>query len=161
MEGHWKKQFNYDYLGSHSIDKETIATISKIDMVDLVTSQGKKERCMTILFKEFDKPMIVNRTNAKAIEKVCNSPMLEDWFDKQVYLYVEKGIKAFGESVDGLRIRDIKVEKMQYNTKVENAMLNAIKSGKYQQVESALHRYDIDNVKQHKLTKAIKDAKSK
>ena len=50
---------------------------------------------------------------------------------------------------------------MQYNTKVETAMLNAIKSGKYQQVESALHRYDIDNVQQHKLTKAIQDAKSK
>ena len=106
MNGHWKKQFNYDYLGSYSLDgkKEVVVTIFGVGTAKVTGQAGRKEDCFVVHFNEFDKPMILNRTNAKAIEKVAGSGLVEDWVGVGVTLYVEKGVKAFGDVVDALRI---------------------------------------------------------
>ena len=128
MKGHWKKQFNYEYLGSYSLDgnREVIATISKL-------SQEKV------------KGMILNRTNARAIEKVSGSGLIEDWLGVQVSLYVEKGVRAFGEVVDALRIRNRKPNRQTMTKEIELSMLDAIKQGKSAQVEQALIRYNMSD----------------
>ena len=158
MQGHWKKQFNYDYLGSYSLDgkKEAIVTISKLDTDKVTGQQGRKEDCFVVYFKEFDKPMILNRTNAKAIEKVAGSGLVENWIGTQVTLYVEQGVKAFGEVVDALRIRDKKPTRQKMTKEIETSMLDAIKSGKGPQVEQALIKYDMSSATQERISKALK-----
>ena len=158
MQGHWKKQFNYDYLGSYSLDgkKEAVVTITKLDTDKVTGQQGRKEDCFVVYFKEFDKPMILNRTNAKAIEKVASSGLVQDWVGVQVTLYVEQGVKAFGEVVDALRIRDKKPTKQKMTLDVETSMLDAIKQGKGKQVEQALIKYDITKAAQDRIAKALK-----
>ena len=81
MNGHWKKQFNYDYLGSYSLDgkKEVVVSIKGVGTAKVTGQSGRKEDCFVVNFNEFDKPMILNRTNAKAIEKVASSGLVEDW----------------------------------------------------------------------------------
>lgn len=158
MNGHWKKQFNYDYLGSYSLDgkKEAVVTITKLDTDKVTGQQGRKEDCFVVYFKEFDKPMILNRTNAKAIEKVAGSGLVQDWAGTQVTLYVEQGVKAFGEVVDALRIRDKKPSRQKMTKEIETSMLDAIKSGKGGQVEQALLRYECSVEQKSKITKALK-----
>lgn len=158
MQGHWKKQFNYDYLGSYSLDgkKEAIVTISKLDTDKVTGQQGRKEDCFVVYFNEFDKPMILNRTNAKAIEKVAGSGLVENWVGTQVTLYVEQGVKAFGEVVDALRIRDKKPTRQKMTKDIETSMLDAIKQGKSSQVEQALIKYDMSSATQEKISKALK-----
>jgi hypothetical protein len=158
MQGHWKKQFNYDYLGSYSLDgkKEVIVTISKLDTDKVTGQQGRKEDCFVVYFNEFDKPMILNRTNAKAIEKVAGSGLVENWAGTQVTLYVEQGVKAFGEVVDALRIRDKKPTRQKMTKEIETSMLDAIKSGKGAQVEQALIKYDMSGATQERISKALK-----
>ncbi len=158
MNGHWKKQFNYDYLGSYSLDgkKEAVVTITKLDTDKVTGQQGRKEDCFVVYFKEFDKPMILNRTNAKAIEKVSGSGLVEDWAGTQVTLYVEQGVKAFGEIVDALRIRDKKPSRQKMTKEIETSMLDAIKSGKGSQVEQALLRYECSVEQKSKISKALK-----
>ena len=68
-------------------------------------ADGKKEEC-TIMTIPPHKPMILNVTNQKALTKAIGSPFIEDWSDKTVTLYVAK-VRAFGETVDALRIRDM------------------------------------------------------
>ena len=158
MQGHWKKQFNYDYLGSYSLDgkKEAVVTIEKLGTDKVTGQQGRKEDCFVVYFKEFDKPMILNRTNAKAIEKVAGSGLVQDWSGTQVTLYVEQGVKAFGEVVDALRIRDKKPVKMKMTKDIETSMLDAIKQGKGSQVEQALLRYECSVDQKSKIAKALK-----
>jgi len=158
MNGHWKKQFNYDYLGSYSLDgkKEALVTITKLDTDKVTGQQGRKEDCFVVYFKEFDKPMILNRTNAKAIEKVAGSGLVQDWSGTQVTLYVEQGVKAFGEVVDALRIRDKKPSRQKMTKEIETSMLDAIKSGKGSQVEQALLRYECSIEQKSKISKALK-----
>ena len=158
MNGHWKKQFNYDYLGSYSLDgkKEALVTITKLDTDKVTGQQGRKEDCFVVCFKEFDKPMILNRTNAKAIEKVAGSGLVQDWVGTQVTLYVEQGVKAFGEIVDALRIRDKKPSRQKMTKEIETSMLDAIKSGKGSQVEQALLRYECSVEQKSNIGKALK-----
>jgi len=157
MNGHWKKQFNYDYLGSYSLDgkKEAVVTITKLDTDKVTGQQGRKEDCFVVYFKEFDKPMILNRTNAKAIEKVAGSGLVQDWAGTQVTLYVEQGVKAFGEVVDALRIRDKKPSRQKMTKEIETSMLDAIKSGKGSQVEQALIKYDMSGASMQRINDAL------
>jgi hypothetical protein len=102
---HWKKLFNYEYLGSYSIDGEDLVlTIASIDLEMVTGNNGKKEECTVCHFAENQKPMILNRTNCKTIEKLYKSPYKEDWIGKQIRIYSEK-VSAFGTVTDALRIR--------------------------------------------------------
>jgi len=163
MNGHWKKQFNYDYLGSYSLDgkREKVVTITKLDTDKVTGQQGRKEDCFVVYFKEFEKPMILNRTNAKAIEKVANSGLIQDWVGNEVTLYIENGVKAFGEIVDALRIRDKKPSKQVMSEEILNQMIFAIDSGKGIQVENAMSKYVITKKDHKSLAEAILKQKKK
>lgn len=106
---HWKKEFNYDYLGSYSLEdgKDVILTISNVKKEKVTGSNGKKEDCLVCYFSEkadWIKPMILNRTNCKTIEKIHGTPFIEEWKGKAVQIGVSR-VSAFGDEVDALRIR--------------------------------------------------------
>ncbi len=112
---HWKKYFNYDYLGTYSLEdgRDLILTIKNCKK-EMVTGQGgKKEECFVCYFTDHNKPMILNRTNCKIIEKIHNTPHVEEWTGKRVQLYRKEGIQAFGQTTDGLRIREFKPDLSQ------------------------------------------------
>lgn len=107
---HWKKNFNYNYLGSYSLNEgqEVVLTIVDVKKELVTSSTGQKEECTVAYFKEAvngeKKPMILNKTNCKIIEKVYGTPYIEEWKGKAVCIYTEN-VKAFGEYVDALRIK--------------------------------------------------------
>lgn len=106
---HWKKLTNPDYLGSYSFDpgQDKILTIAGVKIETITGTEGKKESCMVMRFQEPEKPLILNRTNSKMVAKVLGSPYIEDWSGKRIQLYVKAGVKAFGEVVDAVRVREI------------------------------------------------------
>lgn len=161
MKGHWKKQFNYDYLGSYSLDgkREVVVSIKGVGAAKVTGQNGRKEDCFVVHYNEMDKPMILNRTNAKAIEKVAGSGLVEDWVGVRVTLYVEKGVKAFGDVVDALRVRDRKPSQSKMTKEVEVAMIDAIKSGQVGQVELAVSKYTMSGTQEKSIMNALKEAK--
>lgn len=124
---HWKKNFNYDYLGAYSLPegKDIVVTIKhcKKEMVKGVG--GRKEECFVAYFTDANKPMILNRTNCKIISKLYETPYIEDWAGKKIQLYVAS-VEAFGDVTDALRVRDFKPKENQDNTQA----LEKIKSSK-------------------------------
>jgi hypothetical protein len=104
---HWKKNFNYDYMGSYSlpIGQELVVTIKETKKEKVVGQSGKKEECFVCYFTDSDKPMILNRTNCKIISKIYNTPFIEEWRGKKIQLYSAQ-VNAFGETTDALRVRD-------------------------------------------------------
>lgn len=103
---HWKKLSNPDYLGAYALDpgKDMILTIRSVAEENVIGADGKKEDCIVMRFQENVKPMIINATNAKTIQKIYHTPYIEDWAGCKIQLYVAQ-VKAFGEVVDALRIR--------------------------------------------------------
>lgn len=123
---HWKKEAGKDYLGSWSliigadandkpIYKEVIATITDIQKKAIPDMEGIKKgkndatkEEMLVYFAELDKPMVVHaKTNFKGLESACATPFIEKWIGKQVCVYVEKNVKAFGQITDALRIKPV------------------------------------------------------
>lgn len=128
----WKKTINKSYLGSWDlcvgadahdkpIYKDLIATVKDVK-VALVTDMEKvktnhnlkatKEELskeeLLVYFEEIDKPMIIHaKTNFQGLEAATGTPFIERWIGKQVCVYVEKNVKAFGTVTDALRIKAV------------------------------------------------------
>ena len=105
---HWKKLANPDYLGSYAFEpgQEMTLTIASVKEEMVTGADGKKEDCIVAHFRENVKPMILNRTNCKAISKLYKSPYIEDWAGKQIVIVVQQ-VKAFGDIVDALRVKPV------------------------------------------------------
>lgn len=106
---HWKKIVsdpNYIGEGDFQPGEEKIVTIDKVVSRETVkTAEGKSDRAV-VYFKEDEKPMILNVARSKSISKVTGSPYFEDWPGARIQLYVQFGIKAFGDVVNAVRVRD-------------------------------------------------------
>ena len=104
---HWKKLTNPDYLGAYALTpgEDLIVTIKEVTQADVIGTGGKKELKTVVKFVEEVKPMVLNRTNAKTITKLFKTPYLEQWRGKKIQIYIEHNIQAFGEVVDGIRVR--------------------------------------------------------
>lgn len=103
---HWKALANYDYLGAYSLEngKDKIVTIKKI-VTELVTGNaGRKDNCIVAYFSDEEKPMILNKTNCKTIQKIYGTPIIEEWVGKKIVLFASTTSLA-GETVECLRIR--------------------------------------------------------
>lgn len=104
---HWKKLTNPDYLGVYALepDQDLVVTIKSVANELVVGADGKKETCMVMRFMENVKPMVLNATNSKTIAKLFKTPYIEEWAGRRIQLYIQTGVKAFGDVVDALRIR--------------------------------------------------------
>lgn len=104
---HWKQLKNPDYIGAYALQpgEELILTIKSCGLEQVVGTDGKKQDCLVVHFVEDVKPMILNNTNAKTISKVHQTPYMEQWQGKQIQIFARR-IRAFGEDVDALRVRD-------------------------------------------------------
>lgn len=124
MSTHWKKQYNYEYMGSYSLPdgKDVVLTIKTTRKEKVTGNNGKKEECFVCYFNESDKPMILNRTNCKTITKVLNTPFIEEWEGKKIQIGIDS-VSAFGESVDALRVRNVKPQQKIVDYSKKNQLL--------------------------------------
>ena len=106
MKTHWKKLTNPDFLGAYALnpDEDMIVTIKSVSEESFVGNGGKKEEGLIVRFAADVKPLICNKTNAKAITKVAGTPYIEDWPGVRVALYIAS-VSAFGETTDAVRVR--------------------------------------------------------
>lgn len=114
---HWKKNFNYDYLGAYSLPegKDIVVTIKSIKKEKITGTGGKKEECTVCYFNDSDKPMILNKTNCKIISKVYGTPYMEEWVGLKIQLFSAK-VDAWGDTTEALRVRDFKPTEEVDNT---------------------------------------------
>lgn len=109
---HWKgivSDPNYIGEADFTPGEEKVATIKSINQKETVTTAEGKSTKAVLHFMEKDlKPMILNVARSKAIEKVAGSPYFEDWSGVKIQLYIEHGIKAFGDIVNAVRVRPFK-----------------------------------------------------
>lgn len=105
---HWKKEFNYDYLGSYSLlpNEEKTLTIKETKKQKVKGADGKEQECFVAYFIENEKPMILNKTNCKVISKIYSTPYIEQWNGIRIIVYAAQ-VKAFGDLVDALRVKNI------------------------------------------------------
>lgn len=112
MKTHWKKVVsdpNFIGEGDFQEGEEKVLTIDRVNASETVqTAEGKSKKAVVHWREQGAKPMILNVARSKNIEKVAGSGYFEDWPGVAVQLYIEHGIKAFGELVSAVRVRPYK-----------------------------------------------------
>lgn len=141
---HWKKLAPSNYLGAWDIENDTNVTILSITQEKIKpNASAPEEECVVMKLKEFNKPMIVNKTNLKAIEKATGSAYIEDWKGRQIILFSTK-VRAFGDMVDALRVRQFAPKPKEKPTLTDDRFkvaLEKIKSGEID--KSSLTPYNL------------------
>lgn len=108
---HYRNVFKSDHLGSADLEdlieqgSKLIFTIKEVKQEIGAKVAGKKVDANIAYFKEPIKPMVVNATNGKILRNFANSPMVEDWKDLTVELYIDENVQMKGERTQGVRIR--------------------------------------------------------
>ena len=133
---HWKSQFNYQWLGAYSLPegKDIILTIKEMKREKVVGNNGNKELLLVAYFAEDVKPMVVNKTNCKTLEKLFKTPIIESWVGKQIQVGSVK-VDAFGDKVDALRVRSFAPNAtqplitVQKDTPIYQGIIDALQGG--------------------------------
>jgi hypothetical protein len=152
---HWKRLINPDYIGAYALnpDEDLTVTIDYVRREEVVGTGGKKEEC-TVAHLINQKPLILNATNSKSIQKLYG-PYIEDWAGKQVTLYASM-TKLAGEMVECLRIRP-NVTKPAKPKITPDRLQKAIKSivaGQYT-TEKLRAQFDLTAEQHQKVNEAV------
>jgi ribosomal protein L34E len=118
VKTHWKKLTNPDYIGAYALEKgkDMILTIKSIKREIVTGNEGKKEECTVAFFKEDVKPMILNATNSKTIQKLYSTPYIEEWVGRKIQIFADM-VKVKGEPTEALRIRPYIPKQTEISTK--------------------------------------------
>jgi hypothetical protein len=103
---HWKKFFSYRFIAAEELDgKEITLTIIGVTTDEVYSPTARaKEKKAALKFKETDKMVILNATNARKITEILGSPQVETWTGKRITLY-PLAIQAFGQNIEAIRIK--------------------------------------------------------
>lgn len=106
---HWKKMFNYEYIGAYSLKpgEERTLTIKETRKEKVKGPDGKEQECFVAIFEEKEKPMILNKTNCKIITKIYDDPHIENWRGLRITVYATK-VNGWGEMLEALRVKNEK-----------------------------------------------------
>jgi len=105
---HYKDFFKSNTLQDNAFDPErdTIVTITAVNEQKLMTKDGPQNHLCAML-DGYEKPLRINKTIAKNIAKALGTPDVTRWKGGVISIYIEKGLKAFGEVHDVPRVRPL------------------------------------------------------
>ena len=104
---HWKKTTNPNYLGTYTFEegKDIVVKVKDVKIEMIQDPKGGSEEKPVMYFEGNIKPLILNTTNMKTIEKVTGTPYLDEWAGKKLQLCVAP-VSAFGSMTTGVRVRE-------------------------------------------------------
>lgn len=91
------------YMKAADLEEDTVVTVAKIGQINLAREGAAPDMKWAIRFKEFDKPMVLNKTNIKRLEKALGDET-DLWVGKQVVLFVDE-VDYQGDLVPAIRIK--------------------------------------------------------
>lgn len=95
-----------DFLGGNYLKKEDIGQPTTVTVTNVWTEAvlNAERKKLMISFREFEKPLILNKTNIKRMARIFGTGDTAAWRGP-VTLYVEAGVEYAGRVVGGLRVR--------------------------------------------------------
>jgi hypothetical protein len=98
-----------DFLGGNYLKKEDLSGATTVTITDVqseaVLNSGRK---LIVSFEEFEKPLILNKTNTRMLVKLFSATDTSAWRG-QITLYVEQEVQYGGRAVGGIRVHQARV----------------------------------------------------
>lgn len=113
----------FKYIAGDSlVGKSVSLTIARVALEEVEGQNGRKEEKLILYFRESEKGMILNKTNAKRIAKLFGGET-DNWTGKAIELYAEE-VKAFGEIHNAIRVRESKAQKAADKVKADSRAMS-------------------------------------
>jgi len=93
------------FLTKHDVEPPVLVTIKGCEEMDVSMESQSKELKWTLLFKELEKPMVLNSTNGQLIAAIAGSGESDDWIGRKIVLYNDKTVSFAGQITGGIRVR--------------------------------------------------------
>ncbi len=93
------------FLTQKDIDRPVIVTIAGYSEVNVAKEGAEQDPRWTLVFRELEKPMVLNSTNGQIIQAIIGSGEFEDWIGHKIVLYVDPNVSFGGRLVGGIRCR--------------------------------------------------------
>ena len=101
---HWRSLAGKEFLVAEEFGgRDVTLTISEVVQEELQNERGKEKK-LVLKFKETDRKIACNVTNAKAITEVVGSGFISDWIGQKITFYAVN-ISAFGKQQEAIRVR--------------------------------------------------------
>jgi hypothetical protein len=92
--------YKSSYLRAADVEEPLTVTIKSASIEEL--GEDKEEK-IVVLFKELDRGLVLNRTNADYLSMICNSDDTDAWPGHRVGLFVQP-VSFKGKLVDSIRV---------------------------------------------------------
>lgn len=93
------------FLKKEDVDPPKLVTIKAMRQANVAMDDQPEELKWTVLFKELDKPMVLNSTNIQLLVKALGTDETDEWVGKQVVVYNDPNVSFAGKITGGVRIR--------------------------------------------------------
>jgi hypothetical protein len=104
VKTHWKQLVDPRFVGVYALPNGEDMTVTiKYVQKETITMMGGKKEDHSLAYLVETKPLILNSTNSKTIEKLYG-PYIEDWAGRRITLYAST-TKLGSDMVECLRIR--------------------------------------------------------
>lgn len=95
----------FPYISGDSlVGRPVTLTMDKVKVESVPTQAGKTEERLVLYFRETQKGLILNKTNAKVIGRLYGGET-DAWAGQPIELYAEK-VRAFGTEHNAVRVRE-------------------------------------------------------
>ena len=156
----WRKTIDPNYIGTYVLpdDKPIDVVITRVEWKNTKV-MGQEKKASIAYFapnKYFDKPMLLNVTNMKRLERITGSKYIEDWVNVSITLQREMDKTPTGQRDWALRIAPI-APKTAGTTKIKleptsgnwNSIVDWVQKGN--PIEKGWEKYDVSDEDKEKL----------
>ena len=105
LSGVYPKYIEGRFLNADCLppEKSVTLTITSASIEVSEDPQSKGKQLLSLHFKETDRLLGLNKTNARRIAQIAGTPEVEKWEGLQITLHREM-VKAFGKTVPAVRV---------------------------------------------------------
>jgi len=93
------------FLKKEDVDPPKLVTVKALRQANVAMDDQPEEMKWTILFRELEKPMVLNSTNIQLLTKALGTDETDEWVGKQVVVYNDPNVSFAGKITGGVRIR--------------------------------------------------------
>lgn len=104
------------FLKKEDVDNDgrgALVTIANVAQHNVAMQGAGEEYKWCLEFEEVEKPMVLNTTNMRIIEKITNSDNTDGWIGQKIVLYMDPNISFGGKIVGGIRVRAPRLPQQQ------------------------------------------------
>lgn len=121
--------FPSPYLAAGDVENKPVVTIKNLTKKTMKNRDGEEEVKPVIFFNEFEKGMVLNKTNADIIGSLLGS-VIEEWYGERVQLH-SVTVEAFGKRAPAIRVMEARptVDKSAIIARYQKLYERGVKAG--------------------------------